>query len=108
MDDAVILAACRTPIGKFQGALSAIPATELGATAIRAAINRSGVDPATIDEVVMGMVLPAGTGQSGSQRVDVVTDASAAGSGATPIPGPSGTRKCPSMRTNGAVMSSRK
>ncbi len=68
MDDAVILAACRTPIGKFQGALSAIPAPELGAIAIRAALARCGVEPGQVDEVIMGNVLSAGVGQAPARQ----------------------------------------
>ena len=70
-----IVSAARTPIGKFGGALSTVPATELGGIAIRAAVERAGLDragldpagldPATaqIDEVLMGQVLQAGAGQ---------------------------------------------
>ena len=60
----VIVSAARTAIGGFGGALSEIPAPDLGAVAIRAAIDRAGVDPATIDEVLMGCVVPAGLGQA--------------------------------------------
>lgn len=68
MTDAVVLAACRTPIGKFQGSLTAIPAPELGATAVRAALVRSGVDPGQVDEVIMGNVLSAGLGQAPARQ----------------------------------------
>ena len=64
MSDAFILSAARTPIGKFGGGLSTVPATDLGATAIRAAVERSGIDPTRIDEVLMGQVLQAGAGQA--------------------------------------------
>jgi acetyl-CoA C-acetyltransferase len=67
-DDVVILSAARTPIGKFQGALSAIPAVQLGAAAIRAARERSGVDPAAIAEVYMGNVVQAGEGQAPARQ----------------------------------------
>ncbi len=65
-----IVSAARTPIGKFGGALSAVPATELGATAIRAAVERAGLDPATVqlDDVLMGQVLQAGSGQSPARQ----------------------------------------
>ncbi|MCA1646559.1 MAG: acetyl-CoA C-acetyltransferase, partial [Chloroflexi bacterium] len=49
-----ILGAARTPIGKMMGGLASVPATELGATAIRAAIDRAHIDASTIDEVIMG------------------------------------------------------
>ena len=52
----VIVAAARTPIGKFLGGLSSLSAPELGAIAIREAVNRSGVDPMKIEEVIMGFV----------------------------------------------------
>src|SRR6476646_11927269 len=61
-----IVSAARTPIGKFGGALSTVPAVDLGGVAIRAAVERAGLDPATavIDEVLMGQVLQAGVGQA--------------------------------------------
>ncbi len=68
MSDAVILSACRTPIGKFRGALASLPATELGAVAVRAAIERAGVDPAVVDEVILGNVLSAGLGQAPARQ----------------------------------------
>lgn len=64
MEHAVIVAAARTPIGRFCGSLGGIPASELGAQAIRAAIARTGVDPSTIDDVIVGQVLQAGAGQN--------------------------------------------
>ena len=64
----VILSACRTPIGKFQGALSGVAATELGAKAIRAALDKSGVGPELVEEAIMGMVLPAGVGQAPARQ----------------------------------------
>jgi acetyl-CoA C-acetyltransferase len=65
-----IVSAARTPIGKFGGALSTVPATELGGVAIRAAVERAGLDPATarIDEVLMGQVLQAGAGQAPARQ----------------------------------------
>lgn len=60
----VIVAGARTPTGRFHGSLSGLAATELGAIAIRAAIERSGVDPAAIGYVVMGQVVAAGAGQN--------------------------------------------
>ena len=65
-----IVSAARTPIGKFSGALAGVPATELGGVAIRAAVERAGLDPATaeIDDVLMGQVLQAGTGQAPARQ----------------------------------------
>jgi acetyl-CoA C-acetyltransferase len=65
-----IVSAARTPIGKFGGALSAVPATELGGVAIRAAVERAGLDPATVevDDVLMGQVLQAGSGQAPARQ----------------------------------------
>jgi acetyl-CoA C-acetyltransferase len=64
----VILAAARTPIGKFGGSFTQVPATTLGAYAIRAAIERSGVDPAAFDEVYMGQVIQAGAGMAPARQ----------------------------------------
>jgi acetyl-CoA C-acetyltransferase len=66
--DAVILSAARTPIGKFQGALSAVPATKLGSIAVQAAVARAGIDPAEIEEVIMGNVVQAGEGQAPARQ----------------------------------------
>ena len=72
MDDAhqpVILSAVRTPMGRFQGSLSGIPAPRLGAVAVRAAVERAGIpDPAEIDEVIMGNVVTAGEGQAPARQ----------------------------------------
>jgi acetyl-CoA C-acetyltransferase len=67
----VIVSAVRTAIGSFGGTLAQIPATELGAVAIRAAVERAGVDPATIDEVFMGCVVPAGLGQAPARQAAI-------------------------------------
>jgi len=66
--DAVIVSAARTPTGKFQGALKGFSAPELGAIAIKEAVKRSGVDPAKIDEVIMGCVVQAGVGQAPARQ----------------------------------------
>ena len=66
--EVVIASAARTPIGSFQGALSPLPATKLGSVAIAAALERAGVDGKDIDEVLMGMVLPAGAGQAPARQ----------------------------------------
>ena len=68
MKDAVIVSAARTPTGKFQGALKGFSATELGSIAIKEAVKRSGVDPARIDEVIMGCVVQAGIGQAPARQ----------------------------------------
>ncbi len=68
MDSAVILSARRTAIGKFQGGLSSLPAPELGATAIRAALTQSTVAPDEVDGVIFGTVLPAGVGQAPARQ----------------------------------------
>ena len=65
---AVIISAARTPTGKFQGALKGFTAPELGAIAIKEAVKRAGVDPAKIDEVVMGCVVQAGIGQAPARQ----------------------------------------
>ena len=66
--DVVILSAKRTPIGSFQGELSAVPAPELGAIAARAALQAAGVEPAQIEEVYVGCVLPANVGQAPARQ----------------------------------------
>src|SRR5947209_6232122 len=68
MKDAVILSAARTPVGKFQGALSPFTAPELGAIAVRAAVERAGLEPSQIDEVILGCVLQAGLGQNPARQ----------------------------------------
>ena len=67
-DPVVIVSYARTPMGGFQGALSSVKATDLGATAVRAAVARAGVDPARVDQIVMGCVLPAGLGQAPARQ----------------------------------------
>ncbi len=68
MAEVVILSGARTPMGGFQGELASVPATELGATAIRAAVERAGLKPADIQETIMGCVLPAGLGQAPARQ----------------------------------------
>jgi acetyl-CoA C-acetyltransferase len=67
-DPVVIAGYARTPMGAFQGALSGLKATELGAAAIRAAVERAGVSPDAVDRVYMGCVLPAGLGQAPARQ----------------------------------------
>ena len=62
MTEVVIVGAARTPVGSFNGALSALPAHELGAIAIAEALSRAKVDPKDVSEVILGQVLTAGTG----------------------------------------------
>jgi acetyl-CoA C-acetyltransferase len=66
--EVVIVGAARTPIGSFLGSLASVPATRLGAVAIRAALERAGVAPSAVDEVVMGNVLQAGEGQAPARQ----------------------------------------
>ncbi|MEM9405257.1 MAG: thiolase family protein [Acidobacteriota bacterium] len=68
MTDVVVLSSVRTPIGAFQGSLAAATAPELGAQALRSAIERAGLVPADIDQVNMGCVLPAGIGQAPARQ----------------------------------------
>jgi acetyl-CoA C-acetyltransferase len=71
-NEAVILSAARTPIGKFQGGLNAVPAPRLGAVAIRAAVERASLpDSAAIDEVLMGNVVQAGVGQAPARQATI-------------------------------------
>jgi acetyl-CoA C-acetyltransferase len=68
MEEIVIVAAARTAVGKFGGGLSAVPATELGQTVIKSLLQRSGVDPQAIGEVILGQVLAAGCGQNPARQ----------------------------------------
>ncbi|WP_413208262.1 acetyl-CoA C-acyltransferase [Rhodospirillum sp. A1_3_36] len=67
-DPVVITAATRTPLGRFRGALASLPAWELGARTLAAALDRSGLSGDAVDEVVMGCVLPAGQGQAPARQ----------------------------------------
>jgi acetyl-CoA C-acetyltransferase len=67
-DPVVIVSAARTPMGAFQGELKDLAAPQLGAAAIRAAIERAGIKPAQVQEVIMGCVLPAGQGQAPARQ----------------------------------------
>jgi acetyl-CoA C-acetyltransferase len=68
MEDIVIVAAARTAVGRFGGALAGTPATELGAVVIKALLERSGVDPQAVGEVILGQVLAAGCGQNPARQ----------------------------------------
>ncbi len=69
--EVVIVGAARTPIGSFLGSLAAVPATRLGAGAVRAALERAGVAPTSVDEVIMGNVLQAGEGQAPARQASI-------------------------------------
>ncbi len=69
--EAVIVSACRTAIGRFMGGLSTIPAPKLGAVVIGEAVRRAGMDPAVADEVFMGCVVPAGMGQAPARQAAI-------------------------------------
>jgi len=71
MNEAVIVSACRTPVGSFRGGLSAIPAPRLGAAVIAEAIRRAGVPQEAIQEVIMGNVLQAGVGQAPARQASI-------------------------------------
>src|SRR5689334_24435624 len=68
MRDAVIISACRTAIGKFQGSLAPFTAVDLGAVAVREAVRRAGIDAASVDEIIMGNVVSAGLGQNPARQ----------------------------------------
>jgi len=71
MKDVVIVSAVRTPIGSFMGSLSTIPAPKLGATAIKGALDKISLDPKLVDEVLMGNVVQAGTGQAPARQAAI-------------------------------------
>ena len=68
MSASYLLSGCRTPIGKFLGSLSKIPATELGSTVVGEAVRRAAIDPEIVDEVILGNVLSAGLGQAPARQ----------------------------------------
>ncbi|MGH9880079.1 MAG: acetyl-CoA C-acetyltransferase [Pyrinomonadaceae bacterium] len=69
--EAVIISAVRTPVGKFLGSLKSFAATELGAIVVRESIKRAGVEPADVDEVIMGCVIQAGLGQNPARQAAI-------------------------------------
>ncbi len=71
MSDIVIVSAARTAVGSFNGAFAAIPAHELGAASIKAALERAKVDPSEVDEVILGQVLTAGQGQNPARQAAI-------------------------------------
>src|ERR1700704_1012220 len=70
-DEVVIISGCRTPVGKFQGSLSDLKATELGAIVVREAVKRAKVDPQVVDECIMGNVVSAGLGQNPARQAAI-------------------------------------
>jgi len=70
-DDVVIVSATRTPVGAFNGAFASLPAHELGKTAIKAALDRAGVEAPRVSEVIMGQILTAGQGQNPARQASV-------------------------------------
>src|SRR6266480_1846558 len=71
LDQVVIISACRTAVGKFQGSLSDLTATQLGAIAVREAVKRSGIKPDAVDECIMGNVVSAGLGQNPARQAAI-------------------------------------
>ncbi|MFZ3155255.1 MAG: acetyl-CoA C-acetyltransferase, partial [Pseudomonas sp.] len=71
MSDIVIVSGARTPMGGFQGNLSSVAAVDLGAAAIRAAVERAGIAAADVEEVIMGCVLPAGLKQGPARQASL-------------------------------------
>jgi acetyl-CoA C-acetyltransferase len=74
MSESVIISACRTPIGDFNGSLKGIPAPQLGALVINEAVRRAGIEPGQVDELIMGCVLPAGQGQNPARQACFASD----------------------------------
>jgi acetyl-CoA C-acetyltransferase len=70
-DDVVIVSAARTAVGSFNGAFATVPAHELGAIVIRAALERAGVEPSRVSEVIMGQILTAGQGQNPARQASI-------------------------------------
>jgi len=70
-DDTVIISACRTPVGKFQGSLTTFTAPQLGAIVVREAVKRAGIDAALVDECIMGNVVSAGLGQNPARQAAI-------------------------------------
>ena len=70
-NDVVIIAGCRTPIGRFQGSLSDLTAPQLGAIAVREAVKRANLDPKLVDECIMGNVVSAGLGQNPARQAAI-------------------------------------
>ncbi len=71
MSDIVIAGACRSAMGRFQGGISSLKATELGAMAVKEAVNRAGIEPGIVTEVIMGNVVGAGLGQNPARQAQL-------------------------------------
>src|ERR1700735_1625826 len=70
-DDVVIISGCRTAVGKFQGSLSDLSASQLGAVVVREAVKRAGLNSDQVDEGIVGNVLPAGLGQNPARQAAI-------------------------------------
>src|SRR6201747_2451954 len=70
-DDVVIVSAARTPVGSFNGAFATMPAHDLGAIAIKAALERGGIEPGRVSEVIMGRILTAAQGQNPARQASI-------------------------------------
>ncbi|WP_315812085.1 acetyl-CoA C-acetyltransferase [Bradyrhizobium sp. SZCCHNR2028] len=70
-DDVVIVSAARTPVGSFNGAFASVPAHELGAVAIKAALERAGIEPGRVSEVILGQILTAAQGQNPARQASI-------------------------------------
>ena len=71
LDEVVIISGCRTAVGKFQGGLSEMSATQLGAVVVREAVKRTKIDPQQVDECIMGNVVSAGLGQNPARQAAI-------------------------------------
>src|SRR6266481_7688260 len=71
MDEVVIISGCRTPVGKFQGSLSDLSATQLGAIVVREAVKRAAIQSASVDECIMGNFVSAGLGQNPARQAAI-------------------------------------
>src|SRR5436189_6119100 len=83
-DDVVIISACRTPVGKFQGSLSDLSAPQLGAIVVRVAVLRAKLDPNQVDECIMGNLVSVGLGQILDRQV-AIFGGLFQGGGASPV-----------------------
>src|SRR5450432_263417 len=70
-DDVVIVSAARTAVGSFNGVFAAMPAHDLGAIAIKAALERAGIEPGRVSEVIMGQILTAAQGQNPARQASI-------------------------------------
>ncbi len=84
MQEVVIVAATRTAIGSFQGALASIPAPELGAAVIRQLLAQTGLAGDQVDEVILGQVLTAGSGQNPARQASILAGPASCRAGADP------------------------